>query len=781
MKETPTIEKGLEALIITGSSGLIGSSFIDRVGENYSEMGFDREGPPHPPPETEHVIACDLSSDESVCLALDEVRRLGHTRIASIIHLAAYYSFSGKPSPLYEQVTVRGTERLLRELRDFEVEQFIFSSTMLVHAPCEPGERIDEDWPLEPKWDYPKSKVATEQLILRERGDVPVVLLRIAGVYDDRCHSIPIAHQMKRIYEKRFISRIFSGDITHGAAFVHLEDLVEALVLAVEHREELPQVTTLLIGEPDTLSYDELQRTISRRLHGKEWKTYRIPKALAKFGAWLQDVLPGPDPFIKPWMIDLSDDHYALDISRARTLLGWEPRHSLRETLPKMITELKSDPAGWYQENNLRAKTVPSDGPPWPHVANMLLGLWLIGTVPALGVTVPTLLWSDLASGAAVILFSALAMRHAWAAWTVCGVGLWVMSAPLLFWASNAAVYNNDLLTGALVVTFAVIVPRLGRDGLDSGAPPGWSYNPSGWVQRLGIVFLAMIGFFLSRYLAAFQLGHIAYPWDPFFGDGTRIVLTSDISKAFPVSDAGLGALSYLLDALAGLIGGERRWRTMPWMVVLFGLFIIPPGVTSIVLVILQPVSIGAWCTLCLAASVVMLLMVSPALDEVIATCQFLLRTRREGGSVWRAVWLGEGSAAEEPESPERRSRLSEILHSIEAFSAPWNLWLSALTGVWFMSAPSMLGLAGAAADSTHIVGALVVTFAVVAFAEPARLVRWLNVFCGVWVLIAPWLLDGGTPAWPWISVASGLALIALSLRCGPVEDRYGSWQRFIC
>jgi nucleoside-diphosphate-sugar epimerase len=137
MKETPTIEKGLEALIITGSRGLIGSSFIDRVGENYTEMGFDREGPPHPPPETEHVIACDLSSDESVCLALDEVRRLGHTRIASIIHLAAYYNFSGEPSPLYEQVTVRGTERLLHGLRDFEVEQFIFSSTMLVHAPCE--------------------------------------------------------------------------------------------------------------------------------------------------------------------------------------------------------------------------------------------------------------------------------------------------------------------------------------------------------------------------------------------------------------------------------------------------------------------------------------------------------------------------------------------------------------------------------------------------------------------------------------------------------------------
>ena len=84
-----------------------------------------------------------LSSDESVRAALDEVRvGSGTGSIASIIHLAAYYSFSGEPSPLYEQVTVRGTERLLHGLRDFEVEQFIFSSTMLVHAPCEPGERI---------------------------------------------------------------------------------------------------------------------------------------------------------------------------------------------------------------------------------------------------------------------------------------------------------------------------------------------------------------------------------------------------------------------------------------------------------------------------------------------------------------------------------------------------------------------------------------------------------------------------------------------------------------
>lgn len=77
MNTTRTIETGLETLIITGSSGLIGSSFLDRVGENYTGMSFDRKGPPHPPPKTAQVIACDLSSEESVYAALDEVRGSG--------------------------------------------------------------------------------------------------------------------------------------------------------------------------------------------------------------------------------------------------------------------------------------------------------------------------------------------------------------------------------------------------------------------------------------------------------------------------------------------------------------------------------------------------------------------------------------------------------------------------------------------------------------------------------------------------------------------------------
>jgi nucleoside-diphosphate-sugar epimerase len=304
-------------------------------------------------------VCVDLTSDESIKAALERVRYAYGRSIASVVHLAAYYDFSGEPSPKYDEINVQGTKRLLRALKGFEVEQFIFSSTMLVHAPCEPGERITEDWPLDPKWDYPKSKSETEKVISSKHAKIPAVLLRIAGVYDGMCHSLPLAHQIQRIYERKLTSRVFPGHISHGQSFIHLDDLVDAFVLLVERRDQFPPELTLLLGEEETLSYDALQHQLGRLIHGEEWETRQIAKPLAKTGAWFQDRMPaGEEPFIKPWMIDMADDHYALDISQARKVLRWKPKRSLAATLPKMIAALKNDPVEWYRSNKL----IP---PPW--------------------------------------------------------------------------------------------------------------------------------------------------------------------------------------------------------------------------------------------------------------------------------------------------------------------------------------------------------------------------------------------------------------------------------
>ena len=340
-----------DVVVVTGSSGLIGSRVVRALAEQFRVVGFDRTGDPHPPVEAE-CVCVDLDVEDSIDAGFARVRYAYGERLASVVHLAAYYDFSGAPAAEYQDVNVDGTARLLERLQEFEVEQFVYSSTMLVHAPVAPGERITEESPLGPTWVYPESKARTEKVIAEQRGEIPAVLLRIAGGYDEMGNSPLLASQVRRIFERWFTSRFYPGRLQSGSAFVHLDDVVAAIVAAVERRNELPPETPVLIGEEDTLSYGELQEGIGELLHGRPWPTHRIPKPMAKAGAWIQDWLPfGADAFVKPWMVDRADDHYALDTSAARKLLDWEPEHSLRTMLPEMAAALLADPHRWYDVN----------------------------------------------------------------------------------------------------------------------------------------------------------------------------------------------------------------------------------------------------------------------------------------------------------------------------------------------------------------------------------------------------------------------------------------------
>ena len=173
----------------------------------------------------------------------------------------------------------------------------------------------------------------------------------------------------------------------------------------------------------------------------------------------------------------------------------------------------------------------------------------------------------------------------------------------------------------------------------NEGIPPGWSYNPATWGQRLPIVGLAMLGFGIATYMALFQLKILDTVWEPFFGNDSRKILSSSVSQILPIPDAALGAIGYLADAVTGAVGGTRRWRTMPWIVIMFGLAVGPLGFISILLVILQPVMFDAWCTLCLCSAAISVIMIGPAMDEFMASMQYMKRVKDANVSLWKAFW----------------------------------------------------------------------------------------------------------------------------------------------
>jgi len=829
------MDKAKPVVLVTGAEGRLGSAIVDALAETYTVVGLERQC------KGKDCFDVDITSVEALDAVCAGIRERYGNRIASVIHLAAFYDFSGEDDPRYETINVEGTRNVLRALQSFEVEQFVYASTMLVHAPTQPGQPITEDAPLAPAWPYPKSKLASEQIVQAERGSIPALIFRIAGVYTDDCEVPSLAYQIQRIFERQQQSHVFPGDASHGQAFVHIDDVVSAFRAAVDRRRQLPQETTVLLGEPVTDSYDALQNLIGRLVHGEPWETRRIPKPLAATGAWLQDkleeVVPdaidqGVKPFIRPFMVELADDHYELNIARAESLLGWRPRHTLRRSLPAMIGRLRENPVNWYQRNKiplplwLEAVEQGEDPAPtllaehealcrsghrqtlWCHFANAALGLWLASSPFVLGLAqnwgqalapaAPNgrglaysdswMAASDMITGLFIVLFSlwSLARDAGFARWTVAGLGLWLLFAPLLFWTPNAAAYANDTLVGALVIMLSVAVPP--APGISPAArmagpdtPPGWDYSPSGWTNRIPIIVLALVGLVISRYLAAYQLGHIDAAWDPFFGAGTERIVTSSVSESWPVSDAGLGAAVYVLEIVTGVIGDKRRWRTMPWLVLLFGILIVPLGVVSVFFIIIQPIVIGTWCTLCLVGALAMLLQIPYSLDEIVATLQFLRQRRAQGRPLWYLLVHGdtiEGGSADDSDDFEKpvRAVLREMLAT--GLTLPATLVVSMLVGVALMCTRLLFGTGGAAADSDHIVGSLVVTFSIMAWGEVARPLRFANLGFGAWLMAAPLLLQGYSDVASAASVLFGLGLIVLAVPQGRIASHFGKWDR---
>ncbi|MEQ9637822.1 MAG: NAD-dependent epimerase/dehydratase family protein [Devosia marina] len=841
-------------VLVTGSSGYLGSAVTRVLSDQYLVVGLDRHSPPHPP----HLAECvcfDITDQASVDKALQRVRYAYGNRIASCIHLAAYFDLTGEDDPAYEAVTVEGTRRLLKGLQEFELEQFVFASTMLAHRPTQPGKPISEGDPLDAKLPYRASKVRTEAMLSEEKGKENHVLLRPAGIYDEKVHSTFLAHQIARIYEKRLTAKVYPGDLQRGQAFLHQDDFLDAVERVIDRRASLPETFPVLLGEADPIAFGNLQRLIGRELHGEDWITWNVPPKLAKIGAWAENRMFGEDAFIRAWMVDISSDHYELDLSRARKELGWKPKHALRDDMPRILANLKDDPYIWYTENGLNAAKVTSEkvrlaaireaakerpsvadkeniqhqheihmrkmhfSMLWVHWLVIALGLWL-ATAPSVfgtfgqtefGAAVQRVTedrglwdaatrswltaWNDVLTGSAIVFFGILSLRpgNGWAQWANAALGVWLLSAPLVFWTPDATVYANDTLIGALIIALTILIPMMpgmSREGMmdDGDIPPGWTYCPSTYAQRLPIIALGVIGFMLSRILSAYQLGHIDTIWEPFFSsptalNGTEYIITSDISKAWPIADGGLGAMTYLFEILMGVMGSRLRWRTMPWMVALFGIVVGPLGVVSIYFIIIQPIMIGTYCTICLLAALAMLVMIPLSLDEIIAMIQFMVLNTRRGRPFWRAFFRGDALPGSSTGGEMSFDSTPQVIlrQSLRGVTVPWTLGISAGIGALLMLSPGVFGNIMPMAGSDHLVGALVLTTTIIAWAEVARPLRFLNIFFGLWLLVAPFLLQGGTTAGSTVSIVAGLALMALALPRGRRStEHYGNWDRFI-
>jgi hypothetical protein len=205
--------------------------------------------------------------------------------------------------------------------------------------------------------------------------------------------------------------------------------------------------------------------------------------------------------------------------------------------------------------------------------------------------------------------------------------------------------------------------------------------------------------------------------------------------------------------------------------------------VVSIYFIIIQPIAIGTWCTLCLLAALAMLAMIPYSLDELVAMGQYLVQDHYRGGSFWRTFFRGGAQPQQgRDDKPGFDAPLREAYASAaRGITVPWTLVATALLGAGLMFTRLLFDTVPPMADSDHLVGALIVTVSVMAMAEVGRALRFINVAFGAWLVVAPWMLEGAGTMASWVGVLTGLAVMALSLPRGRRSaEHYGSWDRFV-
>lgn len=311
-----------ETVLVTGVAGMIGSHLLDALlDRGYKVIGIDNMSFGKIE-NIEHNLSHDAFSFYRVdILDFDTLKILGK-EADIIVHLAAVKKIGQVDSSMATlKVNVKGTENVFEVARMWR-KKVIFASTSDVYGMS--GDlpfREDGDLLLGPslikRWSYAVAKLYGEQLAFAYHADygLPVVVLRYFGAFSARASfswsggHIPIF--IRAILDDEEV--IVHGDGTQTRSMAYVEDLVEGTILAMENERAVGQIINL--GSSEEMSVIDTARLIHRLAEtGKELKVRLVPfKEL--FGDYKDIVRRVPD------------------LTKARELLGYEPKYSIEEAI----------------------------------------------------------------------------------------------------------------------------------------------------------------------------------------------------------------------------------------------------------------------------------------------------------------------------------------------------------------------------------------------------------------------------------------------------------------
>jgi len=263
--------------------------------------------------------------------------------MAAVFHAAALSSPWG-PEEAFDRANVEATRRLLDAAKDAGVGSFIFVSSPSVYARWRDQTGITEatPWPDKPLNAYARTKGEAEVMVLAvDRPGFRTVAIRPRALIgpDD---TVLLPRILRLVRKGRF--PLFR----RGEALVELTDVrdgARALVLADQHREATGgQAVNISGGKP--LPIAALVERLGQRLNTPV-KIVPLPLWLGQGLSVISDavcrILPGrPEPVLTPYTLSTLAWSQAFDLTKARTLLGYEPQYDAVETALAIAPDMAS-------------------------------------------------------------------------------------------------------------------------------------------------------------------------------------------------------------------------------------------------------------------------------------------------------------------------------------------------------------------------------------------------------------------------------------------------------
>jgi dihydroflavonol-4-reductase len=328
-------------LLVTGGTGFIGSHLAEegrRRGAEVVVLGLTGR----PEEQANAALLSRMGAEVlSGSITDTELCRRAVRGATHIFHLAVAMREGGKGDEFFQSINLDGTRQLLETANRQQVERFVYCSTIGIYGHKAPG-ITREDAPLAPGNIYERTKVSAELLVrdFAEHCGVPSVILRPADVYGPRDQRL--LKLFKGVARGRF--PLF-GSGKGRRHMVYVDDVVSAFFKACERDEAVGE--GLIIAGPSACTLRELLGEITRATGSKRYGV-RLPLApMLALAAAVEDVSAGLgiDPPIYRRRMDFFHSDSQFDTSRARRVLGWEPKVDLREGIRRTFEEYRSSGA----------------------------------------------------------------------------------------------------------------------------------------------------------------------------------------------------------------------------------------------------------------------------------------------------------------------------------------------------------------------------------------------------------------------------------------------------